>query len=116
MNLSFQQVNYFIAALICIVAIYASYLVIPNIESTYQGWASYFDQQGSFYPALITFGIAVIPLSLVAIAYLVYSNKRKYFMLLPLVHVVLLFSSITVYGMVVVLLIWWFAGKQLKAT
>jgi hypothetical protein len=116
MNLSLQQVNSCIAALIFIIAIYASYLVIPNVESTYQGWASFFDQHGSFYPTIITFIIAVIPLSFIAIAYLVYSNKRKYFILLPLVHVVLLFSSITVYVMVVVLLVWWFAGNNYKAT
>jgi hypothetical protein len=116
MNLSLQQVNSCIAALIFIIAIYASYLLIPNIESTYQGWASYFDQQSGFYPAIITFIIASIPLSFIAISYLVYSNKRKYFMLLPLVHVVLLFSSITVYGLVVVLLVWWFAGNKSKAT
>ena len=116
MNLSFQQINNGIAALIFIIAIYAAFLIIPNIESTYQGWASYFDQQGSFYPTIITFIITAIPLSFIAIAYLVYSNKPKYFMLLPLVHVVLLFSSIAVYGMVVILLVWWFMGKRLKAT
>jgi len=110
------QVNKLFAASIACVATYALFIIVKDINQIHQSAAAFFDQESSIYPAAITFITALVPVSIAAIGYMVYSNKRNYFILIPVLHIILLFSSYTVYGMVVLLLIWWFSKYALKTT
>jgi hypothetical protein len=116
MDVSMKQTNNILAALICCVAAYALFIIIKDIGSVYQGWSAFFDQRGSIYPATITLIIALVPISLGAIAYLIYLNRRTYYILFPIAHVLLLFPSYVSYGMVVLTLIWWFSKNAAKST
>ena len=113
MNFSNVLVNKVFAALIACVSAYALFIVANDINQVHQSAAAFFDQKDSIYSTAITFITALVPVSIAAISYLVYSNQRTYFILIPVVHVVLLFSSNAVYGMVVLLLIWWFSKYAL---
>ena len=118
MYLSIRQINVTFSVLICCVAAYAFYVIFLDIGigNIYQGWSSFFDQHGSIYPSVITFFTVMVPVSIVAIACLVYFNKRTFLVLLPMTHVAVLFSSPAVYGLVTLILIWWFSKYAIKAT
>jgi hypothetical protein len=116
MDASMKHANNILAALICCVAAYALFIIIRDIGSVYQGWSAFFDQEGSIYPAAITLITALVPISAGAIAYLIYLNRRTYYILFPIAHVLLLFPSYAAYAMVVLTLIWWFYKYAAKST
>jgi hypothetical protein len=116
MDSSMKRVNYIVSGLIGCIAVYALVVVVKNIGSVYQGWSTFFDQQGSLYPALVTLIAVLVPVSAAIIAYLVYINKRTYMIALPIGHVILLFPSYAAYGMVFLILIWWFSKYAVKST
>jgi len=107
MNMINQRINSIVAALICLVAAYAMFVVVRDIGISYIGWLAFFDQSSDLYPMVITTAIALVPVSIISIAFCVFKNIRSYFLLLPVAHAILVFSSYAVYGMVVLLLIWW---------
>jgi hypothetical protein len=111
-----KQANNILAALICCVAVYSLFITIRDIGNVYQGWSSFFDQQGSIYPVAITLITALVPVSALAIAYLIYLNRRTYYILLPIAHVLLLLPSYASYAMVALILIWWFSKYVSKGT
>ena len=92
------------------------FVVVRDINSAYQGWQAFFDQSSNLYSILIAAAIALVPVSIISIALCVFKNIRSYFLLLPVAHAVLLFSSYAVYGMIVLLLIWWFSKYAVQAT
>ena len=116
MTLSHQRTNGIFTTLIACVAVYALFIIARDIGEVLQNARALFDQQGSFYPIAITFVTALVPFSIAVIGYLVYSNKRTYLIFFPVVHAVLLFSSYAIYGMIVLLLIWWFSKPEVKST
>jgi hypothetical protein len=111
-----QSMNKLFAALILCVAAYALFIVSQELSVVYQSADSFFDQQGSIYPVVITIITALVPVSAALVAYLVFSNKRTYFIFLPLAHVVFLLHSYLVYGMVALVFIWWFSKYAVKFT
>ena len=116
MNLRSQQVNIIFSALICCVAAYALFFVIRDKSAIYQISLTFFDQANHIYPIAFTTAIAIVPASILLVAYYIFKNKRSYFLLLPITHAVLCFSSYAVYGMVALILIWWFAKYAPQAT
>mgnify|MGYP005998472095 CR=1 FL=1 len=115
LNLNQAKVNKCLAGFITCVAIFASIRILPEISNLYNGWLTFFTEPNSIYPFLITTITALVPFSIFAIAYFVLINKRTLFILLALVNVVLLFSSYAVFGMMLLLLVWWFSKNRIEA-
>ena len=109
MNLSNVLVNKVIAALILCVSVYALFIIAKDINQYHQNATAFFDQKGSIYPTAIIFLTALVPVSIAVIGCFVYLNQHTYFILIPVIHIILLFSSYAVYVMVILLLIWWFS-------
>ena len=110
------KINKIFAVFIAFIALYTLFVVANNIVDIHQSSKAFFNQTGSIYPSIIAFVTALVPVSVAVISYFVYTNKRTYFILLPTIHAILLFSSYIIYGMISLLLIWWLANTEVKAT
>ena len=56
-----------------------------------------------------TAAVLLVPLSILAIAYLVNLNQRSYLVMLPLSHAALLLPGILSIVVVAIVLVWWFS-------
>ena len=102
------EINKIFALIICAVAFYSGYIILPGLPEAYAGWQSFFDQGNSVYPILITSLYSAVPFGFLSVSSLVYFNKRSYFIFPMLLVGWFVFISYTVYLVLILVLFWWF--------
>ena len=102
------KINQIFGFVIGCIALYSSYIILPSLPEVYNGWQSFFGQEQSVYPLLITALCSSVPLGFLLVAAFVYLNKRSYFIFPIMLIGWFLFVSYTVYLILILVLYWWF--------
>ena len=108
MNLKNIRLNNMLAAGIISIAAYSLIVILQSFSETYQIAFAFFDQLNSSYPFIFIFIIVSVPLSFGFIAYLVYIDKTTYFLIIPILHCLIIFSIYAVLLMLGLVVIWLF--------
>ena len=106
------RINEIIGYIIGAIALYSGYIILPNLSEAYAGWQSFFAQDHSAYPLLITALYSTVPLGFLLVAALVYLNKRSHFIFPVMLIGWFVFVSYTVYLILILVLYWWFNQSE----
>lgn len=96
-----------LAILLSCLGAYTSYVIIRDISHIYMSWVNFFAPMDSVYPMLITVVTALVPISYFLLAYFVFVDKFKIWLILPLIHSLFLFLNYVSLFVCVLLVIWW---------
>lgn len=105
--MNYDHIKNGLVILLACLGAYTSYVIIRDISYIYMSWLNFFATSDSIYPMLITAVTALLPLSCFVLAYFVFVDKFKIWLVLPLIHMLILFLNYISLFVCVLLVFWW---------
>ncbi|MCX2983143.1 hypothetical protein EYC98_19960 [Halieaceae bacterium IMCC14734] len=101
-------INKIFGLTLALIACYACYQTLSQTGMIYQNFTAFFESSVAM-AILATAAVLLVPVSVLALAYLVNLNQRKYLILLPLSHAAILLPGFLSIVVVAIVLVWWFS-------